>query len=76
MAFVMPSKYSEDQLPIPNNSSVKIRKVPSKTVAVLAFSGTTKELLCPIVLVSCPCISFSKITILPVHGFISFRLMF
>lgn len=39
VAFVMPSKYSMDTLPKPNDSRVKIREVPARKVAVLRFSG-------------------------------------
>ncbi|KAL2610743.1 hypothetical protein R1flu_029316 [Riccia fluitans] len=39
MAFLLPSKFNEENLPIPENSSVKIRRVPAKLVAVTAFSG-------------------------------------
>ena len=39
MAFVMPKKYGDD-LPVPVDDSVKIRRVPPKMVAVTAFSGT------------------------------------
>ncbi|XP_060177023.1 heme-binding-like protein At3g10130, chloroplastic isoform X1 [Lycium barbarum] len=38
MSFVMPSKYGSD-LPLPKDSSVTIKEVPRKTVAVVAFSG-------------------------------------
>lgn len=38
MAFVMPKKYGDD-LPVPVDDSVKIRRVPPKMVAVTAFSG-------------------------------------
>ncbi|PON83085.1 SOUL heme-binding protein [Trema orientale] len=38
MSFVLPSKYGTD-LPLPNNPSVKIKEVPRKIVAVVAFSG-------------------------------------
>lgn len=38
MSFVMPSKYGSD-LPLPKDSSVTIKEVPRKTVAVIAFSG-------------------------------------
>ncbi|KAG9135720.1 hypothetical protein Leryth_002440 [Lithospermum erythrorhizon] len=38
MSFVMPSKYGSD-LPLPKDSSVVIREVPKKIVAVIAFSG-------------------------------------
>ncbi|OAE35949.1 hypothetical protein AXG93_4303s1010 [Marchantia polymorpha subsp. ruderalis] len=43
MAFLIPSKFDESNLPIPDNTSVKIRRVPSKTVAVTAFSGFVTE---------------------------------
>lgn len=39
VAFVMPSKYTLDTLPKPNDSRVKIREVPKRKVAVLRFSG-------------------------------------
>lgn len=44
MSFVMPSKYGAD-LPLPNDSSVRIKRIPEKIVAVVAFSGfvTDKE---------------------------------
>lgn len=44
MSFVMPSKYEAD-LPLPNDSSVRIKRIPEKIVAVVAFSGfvTDKE---------------------------------
>lgn len=38
MSFVMPSKYGGD-LPLPKDPSVRIKEVPRKTVAVVAFSG-------------------------------------
>lgn len=38
MSFVMPSKYGSD-LPLPEDPSVTIKEVPSKIVAVVAFSG-------------------------------------
>ncbi|GFZ02496.1 SOUL heme-binding family protein [Actinidia rufa] len=38
MSFVMPSKYGSN-LPLPKDPSVRIREVPSKIVAVAAFSG-------------------------------------
>ncbi|CAK9179163.1 unnamed protein product [Ilex paraguariensis] len=38
MSFVMPSKYGSN-LPLPKDSSVTIKEVPSKIVAVTAFSG-------------------------------------
>ncbi|XP_028771295.1 heme-binding-like protein At3g10130, chloroplastic [Neltuma alba] len=38
MSFVMPSKYGGN-LPLPKDSSVTIKEVPRKIVAVVAFSG-------------------------------------
>ncbi|KAI5084433.1 hypothetical protein GOP47_0000602 [Adiantum capillus-veneris] len=38
MAFVMPSKYG-DNVPLPIDKSVTTKRVPSKVVAVTAFSG-------------------------------------
>lgn len=37
--FVMPSQYSLETLPRPNNDKVIIKEVPSKTFAVIRFSG-------------------------------------
>ncbi|KAL5760119.1 hypothetical protein ACOSQ2_018957 [Xanthoceras sorbifolium] len=37
MSFVMPAKYGAD-LPLPKDPSVRIKEVPSKVVAVIAFS--------------------------------------
>ncbi|CAI9097732.1 OLC1v1034207C2 [Oldenlandia corymbosa var. corymbosa] len=42
MSFVMPSKYGTD-LPLPNDPSVTIKKVPRKIVAVVAFSGFVSD---------------------------------
>ncbi|XP_041025015.1 heme-binding-like protein At3g10130, chloroplastic isoform X1 [Juglans microcarpa x Juglans regia] len=38
MSFVMPSKYGAN-LPVPKDPSVRIKEVPRKIIAVLAFSG-------------------------------------
>lgn len=38
MSFVMPAKYGAD-LPLPKDQSVRIKEVPRKIVAVVAFSG-------------------------------------
>jgi hypothetical protein len=38
MSFVLPAKYSEDT-PIPKDSTVSIKRLPAKTVAVTVFSG-------------------------------------
>lgn len=39
-AFVMPSKYTRETLPEPNDARVRIREVPARTVAARRFSGT------------------------------------
>lgn len=41
--FVMPSEYSMETLPKPNNSRVNIRQVPPKKYAVIRFSGFTGD---------------------------------
>ena len=43
VAFTMPSKYTLDSLPRPNDARVKIREVPGKTYAVVRFSGAPGE---------------------------------
>lgn len=37
--FVMPSKYTMDTLPKPNDSSVTLREIPKRNYAVIRFSG-------------------------------------
>lgn len=44
MSFVMPAKYGTN-LPLPKDPSVKIKEVPRKVVAVVAFSGLPLLLL-------------------------------
>jgi hypothetical protein len=41
--FVMPSQFTLDTLPAPNNPKVVLREVPSRKVAVLTFSGLASE---------------------------------
>lgn len=43
MTFSMPSKYSIEALPVPNDERVKIEKVEEKLVAALTFSGFWSE---------------------------------
>jgi hypothetical protein len=43
MHFVMPSKYTLETLPVPNNAEVKLREVPAKKFAVVRFSGFAGE---------------------------------
>ncbi|MDD5001280.1 heme-binding protein [Rhodoferax sp.] len=41
--FVMPSRYTLQTLPKPNNSAVQVHEVPAKTWAVLRYSGFNTE---------------------------------
>ena len=41
MAFIMPSKYKKENIPIPLNSNVKIKVEPERKLAVIRFSGLT-----------------------------------
>jgi hypothetical protein len=41
--FVMPSQYSLETLPKPNNPLVKIKPIPAKKFAVIQFSGLVDE---------------------------------
>lgn len=41
--FVMPSKYTLDTLPRPNNPAVKLREIPATNYAVIRFSGFAGE---------------------------------
>ena len=41
--FVMPSSYTLDSLPAPNNDQVKLRSVPGSTYAAIRFSGLAGE---------------------------------
>jgi len=43
MHFVMPSEYSLDTLPRPNNPAVTLREIPAKNYAAIRFSGFTGE---------------------------------
>jgi len=43
MYFVMPSKYTLDTLPKPNNAQVKLRNIPAGNYAVIQFSGLAGE---------------------------------
>jgi hypothetical protein len=43
MRFFMPSKSSIDQLPEPSDPRVKLTQIPSTTVAVLRFTGSTGD---------------------------------
>ncbi|MCH8493239.1 MAG: heme-binding protein [Idiomarina sp.] len=41
--FVMPSEYTYETLPKPNNPQVQIRQIPAKKYAVIRFSGFAGE---------------------------------
>ena len=40
MSFVMPSKYSMDSLPVPNNNRVRLKEILAKKFVVIEFSGS------------------------------------
>ena len=41
--FIMPSKYTKQTLPKPNNEKVKIKQIPGKKVAAIRFSGRNTD---------------------------------
>ena len=43
MSFVMPSTYSKENLPKPNDSTIVIEKTPDEYAAVLLFSGFASD---------------------------------
>jgi hypothetical protein len=43
VAFIMPSEFNLDTLPIPKNDKVKLTSVPSQTMAVVHYSGYFQE---------------------------------
>lgn len=43
MSFVMPSQYSKDNLPKPNDSNVTIKTISQEYVAVIKFAGYASE---------------------------------
>ena len=43
MSFVMPSKYSMDSLPVPNNNRIRLKGILTKKFVVIEFSGTNSN---------------------------------
>jgi len=43
VAFVMPSEWTMETLPVPNNPDVSIREVPGELIAAIKFSGVGRE---------------------------------
>ena len=43
MSFVMPSEYKKDDLPIPDNKSIKIETTPEEYVAAIQFGGYAND---------------------------------
>ena len=43
MAFVMPSSYTMDSLPAPLDPTIKTTEIPSRTVAVIRYSGILSQ---------------------------------
>lgn len=43
VTFVMPSKYTLNTIPSPNNKRVILREIPARQVAILRFSGFANE---------------------------------
>lgn len=43
VAFVMPTEWTLETLPVPNNPDVTIREVPSEQMATVQFSGVGRE---------------------------------
>ena len=41
--FVMPRNYDMNQLPVPNNSSISLKKIEAHLAAVIIFSGFTTD---------------------------------
>ena len=44
MLFLVPKKYTRDNLPVPNDSSIEFKDIPEKKVAAISFSGWANDL--------------------------------
>ena len=43
MLFLVPKKYTRDNLPVPNDSSIEFKDMPEKRVAAISFSGWASD---------------------------------
>ena len=43
MLFLVPKKYTRDNLPIPNDSSIEFKDMPEKRVAAISFGGWASD---------------------------------
>lgn len=43
VSFMMPQSYTMDTIPVPDNPSVKLRKIPARRMACVKYSGTWSE---------------------------------
>jgi len=43
MLFIVPKKYTRDNLPIPNDSSIEFKDIPEKKVAAISFVGWAND---------------------------------
>lgn len=43
VSFVMPSKWTMETLPVPNNPAVAIREIPGELMATIRFSGSGRK---------------------------------
>ena len=38
-SFMVPSKFNEDNLPVPNDNNIAFKKIPNRTLGVIRFGG-------------------------------------
>ena len=43
MLFLVPKKYTRDNLPTPNDSSIEFKNIPEKRVAAISFGGWASD---------------------------------
>ncbi|MDA8893409.1 heme-binding protein [Flavobacteriaceae bacterium] len=44
MLFLVPKKYTRDNLPVPNDSRIEFKNIPEKRVAAISFGGWANDL--------------------------------